>query len=251
MAKLSEVVGYLERELRTAEIPDYSGAHNGLQLENASGEVTKVAAAVDASLEVIEEAVEKGADLLIVHHGMFWQGVRMLTGANYKKLKVAMDGGLAIYSSHIPLDIHSEWGNNSLLAKELGLNVDGSFMEWKGIRLGVAGQYSGNLSELCRKIERVVGPVKVSCQEDRPVGRLGIITGGAGSEVEAVHAAGIDTFLTGEGPHWSFPLAQELGFAVIHAGHYSTEIFGVKMLSSVLTSQFNVPNVFVDRPTGL
>ncbi|MEN8871283.1 MAG: Nif3-like dinuclear metal center hexameric protein, partial [Akkermansiaceae bacterium] len=107
MAKLSEVVELLETELGTAGVPDYPRAYNGLQLQN-EGEVCRVACAVDASLPVIEKAVADGADLLIVHHGMFWQGVRMLTGAAYSKLKIAMDSGLAIYSSHIPLDVHPE-----------------------------------------------------------------------------------------------------------------------------------------------
>jgi putative NIF3 family GTP cyclohydrolase 1 type 2 len=105
MAKLSEVVRFLEKELGAERVPDYPGAYNGLQLQNG-GEVRRVACAVDASQPVIEKAVAEGADLLVVHHGMFWQGVRMLTGSAYSKLKIAMDAGLAIYSSHIPLDIH-------------------------------------------------------------------------------------------------------------------------------------------------
>ena len=132
MAKLCEIVEFLDNELRTTEVPDYSGAHNGLQLENG-GEVNKVAVAVDASLATIEKAVAEKADLLVVHHGLFWQGVRMMTGGQYKKLKTAFDGDLAIYSSHIPLDVHPEWGNNVLLAESLGLSVEDKFLPWKGL----------------------------------------------------------------------------------------------------------------------
>lgn len=250
MAKLSEIVELLDSELKTAEIPDYSGAHNGLQLENG-GEVTKVAVAVDASLEVVEKAVLVGADLLVVHHGLFWQGVSMITKGRYRKLKAALDGGLAIYSSHIPLDIHPEWGNNALLAESLGLEVTEKFQPWKGIELGVAGQWEGTWEELESLVLDKVGPILSSTRASDKVGKLGVITGGAGSEVEAAKAAGIDTFLTGEGPHWSFPLAQELGLSVILAGHYATETFGVRELGRVLEQKYGLESEFIDFPTGL
>ena len=118
--ELAELTSFLDRELRIAEIPDYPGAHNGLQLE-ALGPVRRVVAAVDASLPVIERAVGEGGGLLLVHHGMFWQGVQPVTGAFFRKLKTAMDAGMAIYSAHIPLDVHETWGNNAQLAAALGL----------------------------------------------------------------------------------------------------------------------------------
>ena len=250
MAKLDEIVSFLDAELRTAQIPDYSGAHNGLQLQN-SGEVQQVAVAVDASLEVIEQAVTKGANLLVVHHGLFWQGVQMMTKGQYRKLKLAFDNDLAIYSSHIPLDVHPKWGNNALLAQALGLEVDGTFMDWKGIELGQAGQWQGSWESLFNKVEVEVGPVLSSVRIQENVGRLGIITGGAGSEVKAAQEAGVETFLTGEGPHWSFPLAKELGISVIHAGHYATETLGVKKVGEVVAKNYNVEVDFLDAPTGL
>ena len=250
MARLNEIVEYLDQELSTAEIPDYSGAHNGLQLENG-GEVHSVAVAVDASLRVIEEAVTQGADLLIVHHGLFWQGVRMLTGGQYRKLKAAFDGGLAIYSSHIPLDVHPHLGNNAILAERIGLDVSDRFLEWKGLQLGVSGRWNGGWEDLLAKIEAEVGPIVTSLQVNSEVGKLGVITGGAGSEVEAVRQAGIDTFLTGEGPHWSIPLAEELGLSVLQAGHYATETFGVRAIGQRLSEQFKIKNNFIDAPTGL
>ncbi|MGJ8725837.1 MAG: Nif3-like dinuclear metal center hexameric protein [Roseibacillus sp.] len=250
MAKLCEIVEFLDRELKTAEVPDYSGAHNGLQLENG-GEVNKVAVAVDASLAAIEKAVTEEADLLVVHHGLFWQGVQMLTGGQFRKLKSAFDGGLAIYSSHIPLDIHPEWGNNALLAASLGLSVEEKFLPWKGIELGLAGQWDGTWGELEETIAKEVGPLISSTRAREKVGKLGVITGGAGSEVELVARAGIETFLTGEGPHWSFPLAEELGLSVIHAGHYATETFGVRKIGDVLKEKFGLKSTFLELPTGL
>ena len=251
MARLEEVIDFLEAELRTGEIPDYPGAHNGLQLQNG-GEVNKVACAVDASYAVIQKAVAEGADLLVVHHGLFWQGVRSLTGANYKKFKLAMDSGLAIYSSHIPLDVHPVYGNNVLLSQALGLGDGEAFFDWKGIKLGRRGKFEGTLGEFRDLLARVVGgSVIISGDEAGSVGEVGIITGGAGSEVEAMAKEGIETFVTGEGPHWSFPLAEELGLNVLHAGHYATETFGVRALGELLEKNFAIETVFVDHPTSL
>lgn len=250
MAKLTDIVNFLDQELRTSEIPDYGGAHNGLQLEN-QGEVTQIAVAVDASLAVVKDAVAAGADLLIVHHGLFWQGVQMMTGGYYQKIKAAIEGGLAIYSSHLPLDVHPEWGNNALLATELGLEVEEAILDWSGVSVGVAGEYRGSFDQLTEKIQKAVGPILASTGLEGSVGRLGIVTGGAGSEVEKVKAAGIDTFITGEGPHWSFPYADEIGLKVIYAGHYATETFGVKRLGDVVGDKFGLPFSFISRPTGL
>jgi len=251
MASLDEVLEFLEAELRTSEIPDYSGAHNGLQLQNEGG-IEKVACAVDASYAVIKKAVEDGADLLVVHHGLFWQGVRPLTGANYEKFKLAMESGLAVYSSHIPLDIHSEYGNNVLLSRALGLGDGEPFFDWKGIKLGRRGAFKGNLGEFRELLSRAVGgPVVMQGDVESAVGEVGIITGGAGSEGEAMAKEGIETFVTGEGPHWSFPLAEELGLNVLHAGHYATETFGVRALGKLLAENFGVKMGFVDFPTGL
>ena len=252
MTPLADLVSFLDRELRIAEIPDYPGALNGLQLANA-GEVHRVVAAVDASLPVIEAAAAGGPGLLIVHHGMFWQGNQPVTGPFYRKLKTAMDAGLAIYSAHLPLDVHPEWGNNILLAKEIGLLNPQPFLEQKGLHLGLRGQWLGNREELVRRLELVLqGPVHL-CPggTERPNG-VAIITGGAGSKVAKVAAAGgVDTFVTGEGPHWSYPLAEELGINVLYGGHYATETFGVRELVRVLSAEFKLPWSFLDRPTGL
>jgi dinuclear metal center YbgI/SA1388 family protein len=248
---LSEIFSYLDKELRITDIPDYAGAVNGLQLAN-SGSVPRISAAVDASLPVIEAAAAGGPGLLIVHHGLFWQGVQPVTGSFHRKLKAAMDADLAIYSSHIPLDIHPLWGNNARLAMELGLLDPQPFFDWKGIQLGVRGLWTGTRVELSAHIELAVGSLPHLCPggPDLPK-HVGIITGGAGSEVAAVAACGIDTFLTGEGPHWSYPLAQELGINLFYAGHYATETFGVRKVSEHLADRYDLPWEFLHHPTGL
>lgn len=251
MAKLDEIVEFLDGELKTSEIPDYPGAHNGLQLQNG-GSITKVGAAVDASLPVIKKAIDQEVDLLLVHHGMFWQGVRPVTGAGYHKLKLAMDAGLAIYSSHIPLDVHPNLGNNILLSKKLGLKDTESFFSWKGIELGRKARFGGSVGELKELAAAAVGgEVLVRGELDSPAGLVGIITGGAGSEVEEVAREGIQTFITGEGPHWSHPLAEELGLHVLYAGHYATETFGVRALAQLIGEKVGLKSVFINHPTGL
>lgn len=251
MVSLDELVTYLDRELKTASIPDYPGAVNGLQLAN-SGQVGRIVAAVDASLAVIKAAAAGGPGLLIVHHGMFWQGVQPVTGAFFQKLKVAMDAGLAIYSSHLPLDVHPQWGNNILLARAIGLQNAEPFLDHKGLLLGVRGSWAGTRGGLADALKVAVeGPVHVCPGGPEIISKVGLVTGGAGSEVVKVAATGVDTFITGEGPHWSYPLAEELGLNVFYAGHYATETFGVRAISAAAANHFAVPWEFTDHPTGL
>lgn len=251
MVELDDLIRFLERELKTASIPDYSGAMNGLQLAN-SGKVGRIVAAVDASLPVIRAAAEGGSGLLIVHHGMFWQGARPVTGAFYHKLKIAMDADLAIYSSHLPLDVHPEWGNNICLARAIGLQDPQPFFDHKGLLIGLRGTWVGHREQLVELLRTVVhGAVHFCPGGAEQIQTVGLITGGAGSEVEKVAAHGVDAFVTGEGPHWSFPLAEELAINVLYAGHYATETFGVKAVSEAVSQKFAVPWSFFDRPTGI
>ena len=224
---------------------------NGLQLAN-DGRVDRIVAAVDASLPVIEAAAAGGPGLLIVHHGMFWQGAQPVTAALYRKLKTAMEAGLAVYSSHLPLDVHPEWGNNILLAKAIGLINPQPFFEQKGIFLGVQGSWTGTRDELADILGQTLGgAVHVCPGGPETLSTVGLITGGAGSEVAKVAASGVDAFVTGEGPHWSYPLAEELGINLYYAGHYATETFGVQTLAQALGQEFQLPWRFIDHPTGL
>ena len=253
MAKLNTIVSHLDKILSIGEIPDYPQALNGLQLQN-QGEVTRVAGAVDACLPVIEQAVEEYVDLLIVHHGLFWQGAQRIEGSLYRKLKLAMDSDLAIYSAHIPLDVHPDLGNNALFAKAIGLRDPHPFFPWKGILLGLQGHMGISLDKLADRVTRAVAasdPVHVCAGGPEKAGMVGIITGGAGSEIGAIAQAGIDTFITGEGPHWSYTAAEELGVNLIYAGHYATETFGVRALAGVLAKKYSLSQRFIDHPTGL
>lgn len=251
MTDLAEVVAFLDRELKTSSIPDYPGAVNGLQLAS-NRPIERVIAAVDASLPVIRAAAQSGPALLLVHHGMFWQGVQPIRGPYFEKLKTAMDAGLAIYSSHLPLDIHPDWGNNIQLARAIGIHNPQPCFEQKGLHLGLRGNWSRSRNELLEVLGMVLGGRPHLC----PAGpeapsKIAIVTGGAGSEVAKIAAEGIDTFITGEGPHWSYPLAEELGVNLIYGGHYATETFGVKALAHVLAREFRLQWAFIDHPSGL
>ena len=248
---LSDYVGEL---LDLANVPDYPQALNGLQLANDGREVKKIVAAVDACLPVVREAVDAGADLLLVHHGLFWQGAQRIEGSVYEKLKLAMDAGLAIYSAHIPLDVHAGFGNSALLGRAVGLGEGEPFFPWKGIQLGLRYQPEGGLDRgvLVAQVEQAVGGAVHFCPGGpETVSNIGIITGGAGSEIYAMADEGVDTFITGEGPHWSFTSAEELGVNLIYGGHYATETFGVKALAAHLAERFDAQWQFSDHPSGL
>lgn len=250
---LKTVAAWLDGLLDIRAIPDYSGAVNGLQLQNATGEIRRVIAAVDACLPVIREAAAlPGPSLLLVHHGMFWSGAQPVTGAVFEKLHAAMKAGLAIYSAHLPLDVHPQLGNNARLAAALGLENGEPFFDWKGIRLGLRFRVEMSRDTLAARLrEAVGGPVHVCSGGPETVRELGVITGGAGSEIAAVAAAGVDTFITGEGPHWSYTAAEELGVNLLYGGHYATETFGVKALAALLAERHGVPETFIDHPSGL
>ena len=251
MADLAEIVAFLDRELRISAIPDYPGAMNGLQLAS-DGRIERIVAAVDASLPVIEAAASGGPGLLVVHHGMFWQGAQPITGAFYRKLKTAMEAGLAIYSSHLPLDVHPEWGNNILLANAIGLINPEPFFEQKGLHLGLRGTWAGSREELVAALRASTGGDVHLCPAgpEFPV-KVGLITGGAGGEIAKIADEGVDAFITGEGPHWSYTLAEELEINLLYGGHYATETTGVQALARVLASEFTLPWSFLDHPTGL
>jgi dinuclear metal center YbgI/SA1388 family protein len=248
---LSQIVSCADEHLRIHEIDDWVNALNGLQFEN-SGNVTKIGAAVDASARTIDLAVERGVNLLIVHHGLFWPGLQPITGGRRRMLEQILHHDLALYSAHLPLDIHSVLGNNAQLASALGFENTEPFFETKGQSIGLKTQTQIPREELARRLEQSLGsPVKMFGAGPAQTKSIGLMTGGAGSEIYAVARHGIDTFITGEAPHWAAVAAEELGINLLLGGHYATETFGVKALAAHLSDRFNLPWEFLDSPTGL
>ncbi len=251
MALLSKIVKYTNDFLRIREIDDWDNALNGLQIENSGG-ITKIGAAVDASTRVLEAAAKQNVDLVIVHHGLFWPGLQPVTGVLSRQLNLAFKNNIALYSAHLPLDLHPRVGNNAQLAAALRLGSNQPFFEEKGQKIGLKGRASIPRDELDRKLQKALGgPVKVFMFGPKKTGTIGIITGGAGSEIYKVAQEGIDTFITGEAPHWAAVAADELGMNLLLGGHYATEVFGVKALALHLSKKFKIPWTFIDFPTGM
>jgi len=250
-ASLSKIVSYCDKILRTGEVQDYERAHNGLQVEN-NGTVTRIAATVDASLATARLAADANADLLIVHHGCFWSETHPWTGKRYSLLRELMENNLAVYSSHLPLDAHPVLGNNARLCDALGLHKRRPFFFDHGLFLGFQAAVKISRTELARRLRVAtgVGPRIIPGGPDI-CRRVGVVTGGAGGDLKKAAEEGVDTFVTGEGPHWTYALAEELGINVLYGGHYATEIFGVKALADHLSKRFKVPWLFIDHPTGL
>ncbi|HYG23850.1 MAG TPA: Nif3-like dinuclear metal center hexameric protein [Verrucomicrobiae bacterium] len=245
------MVRFTDKLLRTAEVGDYDGAANGLQVEN-SGKVTRIAATVDASLATINLAIEADGDLLVVHHGLFWGPTHPWVGSKYKLMQLLIQHDLAVYSSHLPLDLHPELGNNAQLCAALGFTRTAPFFSSHGQDIGLLANAKVDRGELLKRLASATGgnPHLIAAGPSQ-CKRIGVVTGGAGGDLMKAAASGLDTFITGEGPHWTFAMAEELGVNVFYAGHYATETFGVKALAESLSRKFKVPWIFLDHPTGL
>lgn len=247
---------YTDELLDTGNTPDYPNAVNGLQLENRSP-IRGIAAAVDFSTRAIQGTIEKGANFLIVHHGMFWGGIAPFSGPSYRALRMLMENDIAVYSSHLPLDRHLTLGNNALLAAELGLTANGPFAKFQNIFIGASGESdieTASLVTRARNFAKSFGEIRTSTiAGGRRTRRWGICTG-AGASAETLSealTAGIDTLIVGEGPHWTAIHAEEHGLAIIYAGHYATETLGVRALAQHLADRYQLPWSFVSLPTGL
>jgi len=253
MAKVSlaRIVTDCDRLLNTSEVEDFKGAFNGLQVEN-DGTVTRIAVAVDASLATVRRAVSAKADLLVVHHGLFWGATAPWTGKRRELLQWLLGNNLAVYSSHLPLDMHPRLGNNAGLCAALGLKGSKPFFPHQGMPIGLRSATRLHRDVLARRLKKTTGTDPVLIPGGPEMCRqIGVVTGGAGNELNIAAQEGVDTFITGEGAHWTFALAEELGMNVLYGGHYATETFGVKALGEYLSKKHGLPWVFIDYPTGL
>jgi dinuclear metal center YbgI/SA1388 family protein len=257
MTATALIVQYMDDLLDTSSIPDYPNALNGLQLAN-DGQVTRIVAAVDFSLRTVSAAAEAGASLLIVHHGMFWGGLEPIRDTAFARLRTLIKHDVAVYSSHLPLDRHALYGNNALLATELGLEPSGEFARFKNIFIGVRGESDIATADLVFRADTFArshgGSARVTSIEPGRKTRAWAICTGAGASSETLREArerGVDTLIVGEGPHHSAVDAEESGIAVIYAGHYATETLGVCALAAHVSDRFGVAWSFIEAPTGL
>ena len=248
---LAEITRYLDEFLDTGRVPDYPNALNGLQVEG-TGFVRRFAVAVDAREEVIE-AVRDRADLLIVHHGLFWSGLRPLTGPGFRRVRALIESGTALYSAHLPLDGHPEVGNAAILARRLGLKDLQPFGDYEGYHVGCRGRARGvALSDLAARLSEVLNrEAKVLPGGPDTISTVAVATGGGASLVGEAAAARADVLVTGEAQHHHAIDAAELGVTILLGGHYETETWGVRKIAELLTSRFGIEGRFVDIPSGL
>ena len=232
--KLEWITGWLDRTLKVADFDDVS--NNGLQIGRDGGrakreegegkrEVVKcVAFAVDASVRAVKAAAKSGAQLLVVHHGISWGGgIRRLDGGVYNVVKAAMDADLSLYACHLPLDAHPTLGNNAQLAKLLGLRKVRPAFSYHGNVIGLVG-------ESVRRQSMAIG----SRRFDFEPGLIGVCSGGAGEFAEEAKRLGCDLYLTGEASWGDVIAAENCGMKMICAGHYETEVFGVRAVAGAM-----------------
>lgn len=257
MATLYEVASHLDVLLRIADVPDYPNAVNGVQFANG-GSIVRVASAVDASIRTIRGAADCGANLLLVHHGLFWAGVRPLTGHRLERVRLLLERDIAVYSAHLPLDTHAEFGNSYLLARTLSLEPSGVFAFFQSVACGVSGVSDVATATLFGAVDKFArshgGRALASpFDESRRTTRWAICSG-AGATTETLDEAtslGVDTLIVGEGPHWTAVEAPERNLVIVYAGHYATETLGVRAVGEHLATAYGIPHQFIAVPTGL
>lgn len=247
-----QLVKYLDELLNVAQIKDSS--LNGLQVDSSKTDIQKIAVAVDTSLAGIEKASAANTDMLIVHHGLFWGQPAPISGNLYYRIKKLLDSDMALYASHLPLDLHAELGNNAQIQNILNWPIVEDFGDYHGILIGkeVKLDSAKSMDEIVREFE-----LRLQCKATvwpfgkSSVQKIGYVSGGAVSLLPEAIDKDLDLFITGEPKHDLYWTAKEAGINVIFGGHYATETLGVKALAQKLENEFEVEAFFIDLPTGL
>lgn len=240
--------------LQIEELRRIDDSLNGIQVSRSDKPIELVAFAVDACAESIRRAKAEGAQVLFVHHGLFWGRPLPIDGILRDRLRLLLDADLALYACHLPLDRHPEVGNNAVLAKALGLKDTKGFGEYHGIDIGIRGRLEPAIS-----IEELVA--RVLPDQSRPttlipgkkasIESVAVVSGGAAMEAFQAISAGIDFYVTGESSHSVYHSLVESGMGFMAAGHYATETWGVKAVAERLARETSLKTIFIDLPTGL
>jgi len=251
MTTAKKIAKYLDIELKVEEIEDHS--NNGLQVDNdKTTEIKKVAFAVDANLETFEKAAKEGCQMLVVHHGLIWGGIKHITGTDYLRVKSLINNNLALYGVHLPLDAHPKFGNNVQLAKLLSLSEIKPFAKYHGTEIGFIGNFSGTLDDVKKILEENNIDTKSWEFDKKEIKKIGVVSGGGLEAVKESAELGVDLLFTGDDSKYSaYSWAKELNLNVIIGGHYKTEVWGVKALMEVIKDKFNVEVKFIDVPTPI
>lgn len=251
--RLDELTEWLDTLLHVAEFSDSDVSLNGLQIGRKNPEVRKIAFAVDACRESFERAAGLGADMLVVHHGLFWGSPLAVTGMHYGRVATAIEHDLAVYASHLPLDAHWEVGNNAAMADVLGLQEREPFGMYHGAAIGIMGElpFPVQLQEVRRLLGLPADSPVLSFGQSQEVSRIALVSGGGSSAVSEAVAVGADLFITGELLHQVYHTCLEERLNVLAGGHYATEVFGPKALAARVEKELGLETFFIDIPTGL
>jgi dinuclear metal center YbgI/SA1388 family protein len=254
MPEITQLVNHLDRLLDADGFRDYGP--NGLQVPGPV-DVQTVVTGVSANVELLDRAATEGADLVLVHHGLFWRGEPLeITPLKRRRLAPLFAHDMALAAYHLPLDAHPEHGNNALIAAGLGAEPAGRFAEHGGQPIGVHVRFDGDgltVTELARRVQALVGgraPLVVAGGPER-IHTLGIVSGAATDDIHAAIDLGLDAFLTGEPAERAFGIAHDAGIHFLAAGHHATETFGVRRLGELLERELGVRHVFVDVPNPI
>jgi dinuclear metal center YbgI/SA1388 family protein len=253
--RIQEIDAYFRSFLRIDDLAAADSSLNGIQAASG-GDVGKIAFAVDACMDAFRLAAEWGADMIFVHHGLFWGRDLRVTGVHYERLRFLIERGLALYAAHLPLDMHPEVGNNAGIAAALGLVDTVPFGEYRGNAIGVRGRFASPLARE-EAAKRLFGCSAVRPATLLPFGKAvvetaGVISGGAPFEAaDQAIALGLDLYITGDASHSIYHTCQEAGINVLFAGHYQTETWGVRLAAEKTHRDTGLQTRFFDVPTGL
>lgn len=249
MAGRDQIIDFMAGVLDADRFEDHGP--NGLQVPGDE-EVSLLASGVSANRETISMAVDAGAQMLVCHHGLFWEGApRQITAGMKGRLGPLFAGDVSLAAFHLPLDAHPEIGNNALLCGLMGLERAEPFAEHKGNPIGFVGrsQAGVEIDDLIERLEKGLGRAPL-VQGDGPatVRSIGVVSGGAAGDLRAAITAGLDAFITGEPSEWAMAEAAEAGVHFISAGHYATETLGIQRLAQLAADEFGLDHEFMDVP---
>ncbi len=253
----NELDRYLQELLNIGAFSEGDPSQNGLQVTNSGRSIVRIALAVDAGMQTIERAASQGADMLLVHHGLFWKQSPLVHGVHYNRLKALFDADMALYAIHLPLDAHPIYGNNAGLAELLGLRDVHAFGSWHGLSVGLQGLCGDEDGKGCSidDVVQALYPIerkpKLLLFGAQNIKKVAIVSGAGASELEHAIEEGCDLLLTGEIKQATYHAAYDHGINVIAAGHYATEQLGVQRLGKKLENDFKMHSFFIDVPTGI
>ncbi len=250
---LSDIDAYFRKNLGIEELKKVDSALNGVQVAGSGRDISRMAFAVDACIESFKRAKELNAGLLFVHHGLFWGALEPVKDVLYTRLKFLIENDIVLYSVHLPLDKHPEFGNNAGIAAALNLSDIEEFGYYKGVRIGFKGKLPAGKTTF--EIADILGIDRNSCPGILSFGPeknkgVGIISGGCPGDVRQAIDEDLDLYITGEMSHQIYHLCQENRINMIAGGHYNTEKWGVRLLAEKVKNDTGIDTVFIDVPTG-